>query len=74
VYVNPANNSPFIPPPATGGEAEGGITQSLLSLFGGEGTSVYGIYGLLAAASPVFFGWGPGSARASRDEHPLPGI
>lgn len=55
MYVNPANYSPFVPPPAQGGEAEGGITQSLLSLFGGEGGSVYGIYGLLAAASLVFF-------------------
>jgi len=55
MYVNPANYTPFIPPAASGGEAEGGITQSLLSLFGGEGSSTYGIYGLLAAASLVFF-------------------
>jgi basic amino acid/polyamine antiporter, APA family len=55
MYVNPANYTPFVPPAASGGEAESGLTQSLLSLFGGESGSVYGIYGLLAAASLVFF-------------------
>ena len=54
-YVNAANYSPFVPPAAPAGEDDGGLTQSLLSLFGGESSSVYGIYGLLAAASLVFF-------------------
>ncbi|MHA6792911.1 amino acid permease [Pseudonocardia bannensis] len=54
-YVNTDNYSPYIPPAAQGAEAEGGIKQSLLSLLGGEGSSTFGIYGLLAAASIVFF-------------------
>ncbi|NMH97275.1 amino acid permease [Pseudonocardia acidicola] len=54
-YINPDNYSPYIPPAAAGGGAGSGIKQSLLSLIGGEGTSTFGIYGLLAAASLVFF-------------------
>jgi basic amino acid/polyamine antiporter, APA family len=54
-YINIANYTPFIPPPAPAGSGEGGMTQSLLSLFGGEANSTFGIYGLLAAASLVFF-------------------
>jgi len=54
-YVNPANYSPYIPPAAPGGEGDSGLTQSLLSVIGGEGSSTYGVYGLLAAASLVFF-------------------
>jgi APA family basic amino acid/polyamine antiporter len=54
-YVKAENYTPFIPPAAPAGEGESGLTQSLLSLFGGEGSSTYGIYGLLAAASLVFF-------------------
>jgi APA family basic amino acid/polyamine antiporter len=55
-YVNAANYSPFIPPPASGGaEADTGLQQSLLSVFGGGANSTYGVYGLLAAASLVFF-------------------
>jgi basic amino acid/polyamine antiporter, APA family len=53
-YVNAANYSPFIPPPAPA-EADSGWTQSLLSVLGGGATSTYGVYGLLAAASLVFF-------------------
>jgi APA family basic amino acid/polyamine antiporter len=54
-YVDVANYSPFVPPAETGGEADGGMQQSLLSALGGEASSTYGIYGLLAAASLVFF-------------------
>jgi APA family basic amino acid/polyamine antiporter len=54
-FVKAANYSPFIPPAAPAGEGKSGLTQSLLSLFGGGGSSTYGIYGLLAAASLVFF-------------------
>jgi APA family basic amino acid/polyamine antiporter len=54
-YVDVANYSPFVPPAETGGEADGGMQQSLLSVLGGEAGSTYGIYGLLAAASLVFF-------------------
>src|SRR5918997_7044198 len=55
-YINGANYTPFIPPPAPAESDTGGMmTQSLLSLFGGEANSTYGVYGLLAAASLVFF-------------------
>ncbi|WP_433504095.1 amino acid permease [Pseudonocardia halophobica] len=54
-YVKAENYTPFIPPAAPGGEGDSGFTQSLLSLFGGGASSTYGIYGLLAAASLVFF-------------------
>jgi basic amino acid/polyamine antiporter, APA family len=55
-YVDPANYSPYIPPAASGGtDADTGLSQSLLSAIGGEASSTYGIYGLLAAASLVFF-------------------
>jgi APA family basic amino acid/polyamine antiporter len=54
-YVRAANYSPFIPPAAEGGDTKTGLTQSLLSFIGGGGSSTFGIYGLLAAASIVFF-------------------
>jgi basic amino acid/polyamine antiporter, APA family len=55
-YINADNYSPFIPPAAeAGGESDGGLQQSLLSAIGGEAGSTFGIYGLLAAASLVFF-------------------
>ncbi|GJF07042.1 amino acid permease [Pseudonocardia sp. D17] len=54
-YVKAANYSPFVPPAAPATEGETGLTQSLLSVFGGAGSSNFGIYGLLAAASVVFF-------------------
>jgi basic amino acid/polyamine antiporter, APA family len=54
-YVNAANYTPFVPPAAPATEEETGWTQSLLSFFGGEAGSTYGVYGLLAAASLVFF-------------------
>jgi APA family basic amino acid/polyamine antiporter len=54
-YVKAANYSPFIPPPAAGGDTKTGLSQSLLSFVGGGGSSTFGIYGLLAAASLVFF-------------------
>ncbi|AOS65447.1 amino acid permease [Actinoalloteichus hymeniacidonis] len=55
-YVRAENYTPFIPPAA--GSAEGGgsgLDQSLLSLFFGMETSTYGVFGLLAGASIVFF-------------------
>src|SRR5918998_296122 len=55
-YINAANYTPFIPPPAPAESDTGGMmTQSLLSLFGGGANSTFGVYGLLAAASLVFF-------------------
>ncbi|HEY2204213.1 MAG TPA: amino acid permease [Pseudonocardia sp.] len=58
-YVKVANYSPFIPP-ATSGSASGSssgsswLHQTLVALLGG-GSSTFGIYGLLAGASLVFF-------------------
>ncbi|WP_219417627.1 amino acid permease [Pseudonocardia nigra] len=55
-YINVANYTPYIPPAAEGGaDAATGLQQSLLSAIGGGASSTYGIFGLLAAASLVFF-------------------
>jgi basic amino acid/polyamine antiporter, APA family len=56
-YINADNYSPYIPPAAGGGAeaAATGLQQSLFSAIGGGASSTYGIYGLLAAASLVFF-------------------
>ena len=54
-FIKAANYTPFVPdskPPSAG---ESGLNQSLLSaLFGGEGSN-FGVFGLLAGASLVFF-------------------
>ncbi|MGH3787640.1 MAG: amino acid permease [Pseudonocardiaceae bacterium] len=53
-YVRASNYTPYIPPAQPGGSS-GGSEQSLFSLlFGAEG-STYGVFGVLAAASVVFF-------------------
>ncbi|GDY31306.1 amino acid permease [Gandjariella thermophila] len=55
-YVSAANYHPYIPPAASAGSGAGsGLEQSLFSLIVGGATSTYGIFGLLAAASIVFF-------------------
>jgi APA family basic amino acid/polyamine antiporter len=55
-YINTDNYSPYIPPAAQGGaDAATGLQQSPLSAIGGGASSTYGIFGLLAAASLVFF-------------------
>jgi APA family basic amino acid/polyamine antiporter len=54
-YINAANYTPFIPPPAPATASDSGLQQSLLSVLGGGASSTYGVYGLLAAASLVFF-------------------
>ncbi|MGK2865555.1 MAG: amino acid permease [Mycobacterium sp.] len=56
-YIKLANYQPFIPPAETGGaEAAGSaLDQSLFSLLTGAASSHYGVYGLLAGASIVFF-------------------
>nr|WP_296772393.1 amino acid permease [Rhodococcus sp. (in: high G+C Gram-positive bacteria)] len=53
-YIKAENYSPYIPPSAEGATAEG-IHQSLFSFVTGAGGSTFGWYGLLAAASLVFF-------------------
>jgi APA family basic amino acid/polyamine antiporter len=52
-FIKMANYSPFVPPAAPGGESA--TEQSLLSLLTGAGSSTYGVYGVLAGASIVFF-------------------
>lgn len=54
-YVNAENYTPFIPPPSGAASAAGGLDQSLLSLLLGGETSTYGVFGLFAGASIVFF-------------------
>ncbi len=53
-YIKAANYSPYIPP-AVPAEKESGLTQSLFSFVTGAEGSNFGWYGLLAAASLVFF-------------------
>ncbi|MCV7193227.1 amino acid permease [Mycolicibacterium brumae] len=54
-YINPANYTPFIPPTEPGEAAGTGADQSLFSLLTGATTSHYGLFGVLAGASIVFF-------------------
>ncbi|WP_431964760.1 amino acid permease [Nocardia sp. bgisy134] len=53
-YFDKSNLSPYIPP-SEAGEGGQGIHQSLFSFLTGAGNSNFGWYGLLAAASLVFF-------------------
>lgn len=53
-YIKAENYSPYIPPTQPA-EGESGIHQSLFSLLTGAGNTNFGWYGLLAAASLVFF-------------------
>ena len=55
-YIKAANFSPFVPPSETGKGSSGtGINQSVFSLLTGAESSHYGLYGVLAGASIVFF-------------------
>ncbi|MBB4688538.1 amino acid permease [Amycolatopsis jiangsuensis] len=54
-YIKGANYTPFVPDGKTGGAGETGVDQSLFSLIAGGASSSFGIFGLLAAASVVFF-------------------
>lgn len=53
-YIKSENYTPFVPPSQPGSAGEG-IHQSLFSYLTGAGGSTFGWYGLLAAASLVFF-------------------
>jgi basic amino acid/polyamine antiporter, APA family len=53
-YIKVSNYSPYIPPAKPGG-SESGLSQSLFSVLFGSTSSTYGIFGVLAAASVVFF-------------------
>ncbi|MFI9454968.1 amino acid permease [Amycolatopsis sp. NPDC052450] len=55
-YIKASNYTPFIPEAESAAEsASTGVDQSLFSLFAGGGSSSFGVFGLLAAASLVFF-------------------
>ncbi|MGC0363394.1 APA family basic amino acid/polyamine antiporter [Rhodococcus sp. 27YEA15] len=54
-YIKKENYSPFIPPAEEATNAASGIHQTLFSWITGAEGSTYGWYGLLAAASLVFF-------------------
>ena len=56
-YFNASNLSPFIPPtePSPGGGGDSGLEQPLLQLVTGAEPSSFGVFGILAAASLVFF-------------------
>lgn len=53
-YIKAANYSPFIPPAVTRPSGEGVLTTPLLQVFTGSSTS-FGVMGVIAAASIVFF-------------------
>ncbi|MEV6607486.1 amino acid permease [Kutzneria sp. NPDC051319] len=52
-YINTANYTPFVPPSQQ--SSSGSLNQSLFSLIAGGGSSSFGVFGLLAAASVLFF-------------------
>jgi basic amino acid/polyamine antiporter, APA family len=54
-YLKAANYQPFVPPPSTGSGGGSGLEQSLFSLLAGGANSTFGVFGLLAGASLVFF-------------------
>ena len=55
-YIKASNFSPFVPPSESAGDSAGtGVNQSVFSLLTGAESSHYGLYGLLAGASIVFF-------------------
>lgn len=54
-YIKVANYTPFIPPAQAGDESGTGWHQSVFSLLTGAEGSHYGVYGVLAGASIVFF-------------------
>lgn len=54
-YVKAANYTPFIPPAQPSPPGSGSLNQSLFSLIAGGSSSSFGVFGLLAAASVLFF-------------------
>jgi APA family basic amino acid/polyamine antiporter len=54
-YIKASNYVPFVPDAASTHTEGHGLKQSLFSVIVGGGSSSYGIFGLLAAASIVFF-------------------
>jgi APA family basic amino acid/polyamine antiporter len=57
-YVNPDNYSPFVPPAAGPAESSGGwLHTSLFQTMFGIEQQVYGVLGIISAASIVFFAY-----------------
>ncbi|OXM46494.1 amino acid permease [Amycolatopsis alba] len=55
-YIKGSNYTPFIPDAQSGADSSAtGVDQSLFSVFAGSSSSSFGVFGLLAAASLVFF-------------------
>jgi APA family basic amino acid/polyamine antiporter len=54
-FIKAANYRPFIPPAETGGSASTGVDQTVFSWLAGGTSSAFGVFGLLAGASLVFF-------------------
>ncbi|SDU84800.1 amino acid permease [Gordonia westfalica] len=54
-YIKVKNYDPYVPPPAGPSEGDTGLHQTLFSAITGAEGSTFGWYGLLAAASLVFF-------------------
>ncbi|MGN5240646.1 amino acid permease [Rhodococcus sp. SJ-3] len=54
-YIDKSNYSPYVPPAEESRDVAHGVHQSLFSALTGANGSSYGWYGLLAAASLVFF-------------------
>lgn len=54
-FIKVANYSPYVPPAQSGENTKGWADSSVFQLMTGGGTGSYGVYGLLAAASVVFF-------------------
>ena len=54
-FVKAANYTPFLPEGQPSGSGESGVDQSLFSVLAGGGSSHFGVFGLLAGASLVFF-------------------
>ncbi|HEX6352506.1 amino acid permease [Actinophytocola sp.] len=54
-YIKAANYDPYIPPTESGSTASTGVDQTVFSWLAGGTTSAFGVFGLLAGASLVFF-------------------
>src|SRR3954447_9434624 len=54
-YIKGSNYSPFVPEAASGSSSASGVDQTLFSWLAGGSGSTFGIFGLLAGASLVFF-------------------
>ncbi len=54
-FIKAANYSPYIPPGESGGSASTGVDQTVFSWLAGGSSSAFGVFGLLAGASLVFF-------------------